>query len=85
MAAQQVRASTAIAYLRSERARCSARALSLNAGLSDAYVGKIESGAIEPSLRGFAKLAVALGMSATEIFMVIRAEAELDMPRAAAC
>lgn len=60
----------AIRHLR-ERQGISARALSAKAGLSSAYVTKVESGTVEPSLRAFARLAMALGMTAGEVWTVI--------------
>lgn len=58
-----------------ERRRLSARALSLSAGLSESYVGKVESGACEPSLRAFAKIVTQLGLNAQEVFLVLQQEA----------
>lgn len=63
----------AIRYLRKQRG-LSARALSIKAGLSPAYVFKVETGAIEPSLRSFARLAVALGMSLGEVWVCVMNE-----------
>lgn len=52
----------------------SARSLSLAARLSESYVGKLENGQVEPSLKAFANLANALHMNQTEIcFMVTNA------------
>lgn len=65
---------SAIRVLRKQRAM-SARALSIKAGLSPAYVFKVESGAIEPSLRSFARLAVALQMSMAEVWVCVVSEA----------
>jgi transcriptional regulator with XRE-family HTH domain len=53
----------------------SARALSLQAGLSAAYVHKFEAGLIEPSMRAFARLVVALGMTPEEAYVCLVAEA----------
>jgi len=53
----------------------SARQLSLDAGLSDSVVGKVESGNIEPSLRVFAAMAVQLELTGTEIAFLVRLEA----------
>lgn len=55
----------------------SARALSIKAGLSPAYVCKVENGSIEPSLRGFARLAVALSMTKAELWVCINNEANV--------
>jgi len=58
----------------------SARALSLRAGLSAAYVFKVETGAIEPSLRSFSLLAAALGMSMAEVWVCVSDEARIAAP-----
>ena len=58
-----------------ERKRLSARALSLSAGLSESYVGKVESGVCEPSLRAFAKIVTQLGLNAQEVFLILQQEA----------
>lgn len=58
----------------------SARALSLRAGLSAAYVFKVEKGVIEPSLRSFARLAVALGMNTGEVWVCVAHEAASHGP-----
>lgn len=63
----------AIRFHRKEQG-LSARALSIKAGLSPAYVFKVESGAIEPSLRTFARLAVALHMSMAEVWVCVVSE-----------
>ena len=56
----------------------SARALSLKAGLSESYVGKVEKGEIEPSLKTFASIARVLGLSPREInILVVRAGKKL--------
>lgn len=67
----------AIQLLR-KRANLSARALSLKCGLSASYVAKVESGELEPSLKTFAKIAVALNMTSQEILHIIRIEGERD-------
>lgn len=61
-----------------EARHISRRSLSLQAGLSESYVGKIESGMIEPSLRGFAKLAVCLRLKPGEIHALLCVEAKAD-------
>lgn len=66
---------TAIRVLR-EHSGLSARQLSVAAGLSPAYVNKVESGQIEPSLRSFAKIARQLGMTQREVFLLICKEAD---------
>lgn len=49
----------------------SARRLSLDAGLSESVVGKVESGAIEPSLRVFAAIVAELGLNQREIALLV--------------
>lgn len=49
----------------------SARELSLRAGLSESYVGKLESDSLEPSLGSFARVASALQMTAAEIHALV--------------
>ncbi len=68
---------TAIRLLR-ERANLSARHLSLAAGLSESYIGKVESGVMDPSLKAFAKIVVHLGLSAREIRVLVLNEAAHD-------
>lgn len=58
-----------------ERRGLSARALSLQAGLSAAYVFKLEAGQVEPSLRTFGRLALVLGMSREEVWVCMASEA----------
>ncbi len=53
---------------------CSARALSVSAGLSQAYVSKVETGDIEPSLYGFSKIAIALQLNHHEIYSIVLVE-----------
>ena len=53
------------------RAGMSARRLSALAGLSPSYVGKVESGDIEPSLRAFARIARVLNMSQREVVFLV--------------
>lgn len=50
----------------------SARALSLSAGLSESVAGKVESGAIEPSLRVFARIVVELRLNDREMALLVR-------------
>jgi transcriptional regulator with XRE-family HTH domain len=54
-----------------ERQKMSARALSAKANLSPSYVGKVESGEIEPSLKAFARIALALHLSRQEIWLCV--------------
>lgn len=58
--------------LQREHLGLSGRGLSLQAGLSDSVVGKIESGEIQPSLRAFACIVVQLGLSDREIALLVR-------------
>lgn len=66
---------SALKALREQRTRLSARALSLNAGLSESYLGKVESGLVEPSFKAFAKIAVELRMKPGEAWVLITREA----------
>lgn len=61
--------------LRRQRTTMSARALSIYAGLSESYVGKVESGNMDPSMRAFAKIAVALKLTPGELAVIINREA----------
>ncbi len=54
-----------------EEAGLSARALSLRAGLSPAYVHKLEAGLLDPSLAIFARLASELSMTQDEIWVCV--------------
>ena len=67
---QTVRLADAVHYYRKEK-NLSSRALSLAAGLSPSYVGKLESGEIEPSVRAFARIAIILGMNQQEIYLCV--------------
>lgn len=62
-----------------ERRGLSARALSAKAGLSAAYVCRVESGQVEPSFRRFAQLAVVLEMNELEIYTVVLVEGTLEV------
>lgn len=53
----------------------SSRALSARAGLSEAYVKRLESGDMVPGLEAFARIAVELRLSAQEVYMIILAVA----------
>lgn len=55
-----------------ERRGLSKRALSQKAGLSASYVGKLEAGFIEPSIRVFALIALALELTSHEVFFCVR-------------
>lgn len=50
----------------------SQRSLSIRSGLSEAYVARLESGAMEPGLWAFAALAVELRLTMQEIFFLLR-------------
>lgn len=67
---------TALRKLREQRTNFSARALSLHAGLSESYVGKVEAGQTEPSFRTFAKIAVALRMKPGEVWVLLTRESQ---------
>lgn len=69
----------AIRHMR-EKAGLSARALSLKARLSSSYVGKLESGEIEPSVRAFARIALSLGLTREEVFLIICMEGLTGSP-----
>jgi len=69
----------AIRQMRAERG-LSKRELSLRAGLSESYVGKLESGRIDPSMRAFGKIAVALKLTRAEVhFLVLEAARAADV------
>jgi transcriptional regulator with XRE-family HTH domain len=55
-----------------ERKGLSRRALSQQAGLSASYVGKLETGEIEPSLRAFLSISRALALTQNEVAICIR-------------
>lgn len=65
----------AIRHLR-ERHGLSARALSILCGFSPAYIGKVESGELEPSFKAFAKMAIVLRMTDQEILFLVVEEAK---------
>jgi transcriptional regulator with XRE-family HTH domain len=56
----------------------SQRSLSARTGRSPAYVSKLESGQLDPGLRGFAAVAVALNLSPLEVWVLLRLEAAAD-------
>jgi transcriptional regulator with XRE-family HTH domain len=60
-----------VALLRRRR-KMSQRTLSTLIGRSPAYVHKIETGQLDPSLRGFAAVAMALEMNPLEVWVVMR-------------
>ncbi len=57
----------ALREVRTTRTELSARGLSLAAGLSDSYVGKVESGKLEPSFGSFARIAKVLNLTPMEV------------------
>jgi transcriptional regulator with XRE-family HTH domain len=61
---------SAIRHHREERG-ISARDLSLRSGFSESYVGKVESGQLQPSLRAFGQLVVALELNSAEVFFLV--------------
>jgi predicted transcriptional regulator len=66
----------ALKALRESRTDLSARALSLAAGLSESYVGKVESGQVEPSVRAFAKIVTHLRVKPGEAWVLLTREAD---------
>lgn len=58
----------------------SQRALSQQAGLSPSYAGKLESGEVEPSVRAFGQIALALGLTPAEVFFCVVNEARPPSP-----
>lgn len=60
------------------RSGLSARELSSKASLSPSYVTKLESGELEPSLRAFARIARATGMTQAEIYFCVLQESLRD-------
>lgn len=61
----------AIKYLRTKKG-FSGRSLSVAAGLSPTYVGKLEAGVLSPSFEAFCALARVLEMSDAEILFLVR-------------
>ena len=59
-----------------ERAEVSARELSLNSGLSQGYVSKMEQGNVTPTVEVFSKIVQNLGVSAAELTYLIKVLAE---------
>jgi len=57
-----------------ERQRLTAKEVSRRARLSPSYVSKVERGECEPSLRVFAAIARALGMTPLEVWFVVMHE-----------
>lgn len=57
----------ALREIRLLRTSLSARGLSLAAGLSESYVGKVESGRLEPSFNSFARISKILQLTPKEV------------------
>lgn len=49
----------------------SAREVSLRAGLSESYLGKVEAGRIDPSLHCFGKISQVLHLSPHEVYFLV--------------
>lgn len=64
----------AVKFLRLQK-KISARKLSEMAGLSPSYVGKLEKRELQASLQAFARLAIVLEMTPSEIWFCVKAEA----------
>lgn len=75
-AAETLTLGQALKALRESRTTMSARALSLAAGLSESYVGKVEAGNCEPSMRAFARIAVQLRLKPGEAWVLLVQEAD---------
>jgi transcriptional regulator with XRE-family HTH domain len=65
---------TAVKYARLRR-KLTAKEVSRRAGLSPAYVSKVENGECEPSVRTFGAIAAVLGMTPHEVWVAVMAEA----------
>lgn len=63
-----------ILRIKRQSKKLSARATSVAAGLSESYVGKIEKGEIDVSLRAFSQIAKVLEFTDLEIACVVRWE-----------
>jgi transcriptional regulator with XRE-family HTH domain len=57
---------------RREQVGLSRRALSLEAGLSESYVSKIEAGRLQPTLESFARIARVLRFTDLQIAWIVR-------------
>lgn len=62
----------------------SARALSLAAGLSESYVGKMEKGEMEPSLKAFACIVRELRLKPNEVHVLVLQAAQVVVQESAA-
>lgn len=63
-----------------EAQHVSGRALSAMANLSPSYISKIEAGEISPSLRAFARIALALHLTSQEIWLCVMEAAKTVIP-----
>jgi transcriptional regulator with XRE-family HTH domain len=61
---------SAIKFLRTKKG-ISARAVSIGAGLSPSYVGKVEAGVLNPSFDAFCAIAEVLAMTDAEILLLV--------------
>lgn len=57
-----------------EAAGLSKRQLSLAAGLSESYVGKVEAGHLNPTIGAFARIAESLNLNDREIVLIVKVE-----------
>lgn len=64
--------------LKREAAHLSARHVSLEAGLSPSYVGKVEKGEIEPTISSFYRICKAIGANDKEIVFLLRLAANAN-------
>lgn len=67
-----------VVYDARQRQSMSARQLSATIGKSESYVTKLERGDLQPGLRTFCKIAVALRFTPLEIVVCVRNEARCD-------
>lgn len=67
----QLTLGNSIRFLRSNRS-ISSRALSSKSGLSPSYIGKVESGDLNPSFDAFCAIAEALNMSDKEVLFLVK-------------
>lgn len=62
----------ALKVVRTSRTNLSARGLSLAAGLSESYMGKVESDSLDPSLRSFVKISRVLQLTPLEVQVLMK-------------
>lgn len=74
MSGSDVTVGEVLRWVRQERG-LSARALSVQAGLSDSVAGKVETDSVDPSLGTFARLVCQLELSDREIATLVRLSA----------